>query len=364
MDRSTEHDHKPPEVPPGYHFTPTPEELVHHYLNPWITGQPLGELEKIVRHADVYGSEPGRLTEEHRRFGHDGHWYFFSVAKWKGTCRGAGARFNRCVKDGGTWHNSQRRRPVDGCGDGCSRLCFEYRDADNGKTDWLMEELTSNLPEAIGADGVKVICKVYLTPRERQENRRPPLPRPEQHELVPEPLQPEVRCSNASGGMSQATTDVPTNYCLMPVYNGGNGGVAIKTEAEEQEPSAMERGTIVLESKRCRMHTYQQEHHLPEAGSSNATAADRVTSEATIPMDYYYCLTFTSPMESTRATKSWYDEMYGLEAAPDHGGTGTQNQPGEDTVAEFVNSLLNLDDDGDDACMPQPQMAAKKDTDT
>ncbi|KAG8049569.1 hypothetical protein GUJ93_ZPchr0009g311 [Zizania palustris] len=93
---------EPPEVLPGYRFMPTPEELVHCYLNRWITGQPLGELEKVVRHADVYASEPDKLTEEHRRFGHAGTWYFFSVAKWKGTCKGAAGRFNRRVKDGGT----------------------------------------------------------------------------------------------------------------------------------------------------------------------------------------------------------------------------------------------------------------------
>ncbi|KAL5204471.1 hypothetical protein ABZP36_009342 [Zizania latifolia] len=427
MDRSVEHDQEQPEVPPGYHFTPTPEELVHFYLNRWITGQPLGELENIVRHADVYTSEPTKLMEEHMRFGHAGTWYFFSVAKWKGTCKGTGGRFNH-----------RRRRPVDGCGDGCGRLGFEYRDANNGKTDWLMEELTSNLPEATSNEGVKVICKVYLTPRERQETKRSPLHRPEKH---------EVGCSNAAvggGGMSQATT-VPTDYELKPIYNGGYGGVVTKTVAKQRGTTngkeERRQETNVLESKRHRLD--QQEHQLlPEAGCSNAiagvTAADSGTTEATISTCYY--LTFTTDdnisisaydggpddvptmsteeeasvpsaiSESATASKIWYDQTYGIEAAPDHGGTWTQpnqsedetmnefdhggtwtqpnqsedetmnefdhggtwtqlNQSEDETMNEWVNCLLN-DDDGDDpsrsdsSCTPQPQMAPKKDKDT
>ncbi|KAL5204734.1 hypothetical protein ABZP36_009605 [Zizania latifolia] len=325
MDRSVEHDQEPPEVPRD---TASRQRL---------------------RHANVYASEPTKLTEEHMRFGHAGTWYFFSVPKWKGTCKGAGGRFNRRFKDGGTWHNSQRRRPVDGCGDGCGRLGFEYRDTNNGKMDWLMEEFTSNLPEATSNEGVKVICKVYLTPRERQETKRSLLHRPEKH---------EVGCSNAAvggGGMSQAMT-IPTDYELKLVYNGGYGGVVTKTVAKQRGTTNGEeerrQETNVLESKRHRLD--QQEHQLlPEAGCSNAiagvTAADSGTIEATISTCYY--LTFTADddisistydggpddvptmsteeeapvpsaiSESATASKIWYDQTYGIESAPNHGGT-------------------------------------------
>ncbi|KAL5204402.1 hypothetical protein ABZP36_009273 [Zizania latifolia] len=94
--------------------------------------------------------------------------------------------------------------------------------------------------------------------------------------------------------------------------------------------------------------------------------------------------------ERTMASKIWYDQTYGIEAAPDHGGTWTQpneseeetmnefyhgvtwtqpNQSKDETMKEFVNCLLN-DGDGDDPSrpdssgMPQPQMAPKKDKDT
>ncbi|KAG8049587.1 hypothetical protein GUJ93_ZPchr0009g747 [Zizania palustris] len=157
-----------------------------------------------------------------------------------------------------------------------------------------MEEFTSNLPEASNNEGVKVICKVYLTPRDRQATKRAPLHWPENH---------EVGCSNADGGggvMSEAMT-IPTDYGLNPVYNGGYDGVASNGGEERRQE------TNVLESKRPRLD--QPEHQLlPEAGCSNAvagvTAADRGMTEATIPT--CYLLTFIADDDIT-ISESAYD---------------------------------------------------------
>ncbi|KAG8049570.1 hypothetical protein GUJ93_ZPchr0009g224 [Zizania palustris] len=227
-----------------------------------------------------------------------------------------------------------------------------------------MEEFTSNLPAASNNEGVKVICKVYLTPRDRQATKRAPLHWPENH---------EVGCSNADGGggeMSEAMT-IPTDYGLNPVYNGGYDGVASNGEEERRQE------TNVLESKRPRLD--QPEHQLlPETGCSNAvagvTAADSGMTEATIPA--CYLLTFTADdditisesaydggpdyvptmsteeeievlappaiSESTTASsKIWYDQTYGIEAAPDHAGTWTQpNQTEDETMNEFDHGAM------------------------
>ncbi|KAF0897183.1 hypothetical protein E2562_034231 [Oryza meyeriana var. granulata] len=263
-------------LPLGFRFQPTPEELIGGYLNHWIAGRPIEELCNIVRRADVYGSHPAKLTEEHKEFGHDGKWYFLSIAKWKGGRGAAGAagRINRCVEGGGTWHNSQRRRVVDGAGD---RQAFEYRAPGNKKTDWLMEEMASNLPEATADEGIMVICKVYLSPRakaarepepdeeERQETNvavRSKRPREAHHESLPEatsydapqlePPQPEAGCSSADAGGETSQATASMDYCLTThtqddssnavyysdiainpeAYDDGFGDFAINAEGE------------------------------------------------------------------------------------------------------------------------------------
>ncbi|CAN6380493.1 unnamed protein product [Urochloa humidicola] len=155
-----------PGAPPGYRFTPTARELIHYYLNPWVSNPgneapPFGEPEGVVCAADVYSADPGTLTSRLRHFGHDdGNWYFLCVARWKDG--NVGTRMSRAVRGGGTWHGSGKRIPVGRQG---YRQTFEYRDAGGGKSAWLMEELGTCLAEATGGDGVRVICRVHRTPR-------------------------------------------------------------------------------------------------------------------------------------------------------------------------------------------------------
>ncbi|KAF8707147.1 hypothetical protein HU200_030388 [Digitaria exilis] len=155
------------DVLPGYRFKPKARELIHHYLNPWVTrsptsqAPPFGEAERIVCAADVYSTDPGTLTSRLSHFGHDdGNWYFLCVARWKDG--NVGTRMSRAVSGGGTWHGSGKRIAVPRHG---YRQTFEYRHAGGGKSAWLMEEFGTNLPEATGDDGVKVICRVHRTPK-------------------------------------------------------------------------------------------------------------------------------------------------------------------------------------------------------
>ncbi|GJN13844.1 hypothetical protein PR202_gb00592 [Eleusine coracana subsp. coracana] len=88
-----------PRVPTGYRFTPTPEELIRFYLNPWVTTNHLFPANLfppgIVCFADIYSADPDKITSQFPDHGHDGAWYFMCVARWKGGK--AGTRMSRCV---------------------------------------------------------------------------------------------------------------------------------------------------------------------------------------------------------------------------------------------------------------------------
>ncbi|VAH70268.1 unnamed protein product [Triticum turgidum subsp. durum] len=104
-------------APPGFRFTPTPEELINFYLDLWVADPgktPVFERQGIVCVADIYGEDPAALTSRHRRFGHDdGNWYFLCVTRWKGA---VGGRASRTVRGGGTWHGYGKRVTVAGAG--------------------------------------------------------------------------------------------------------------------------------------------------------------------------------------------------------------------------------------------------------
>uniref|UniRef100_A0A0D9XNX6 NAC domain-containing protein n=1 Tax=Leersia perrieri TaxID=77586 RepID=A0A0D9XNX6_9ORYZ len=205
-------------VPPGFRFEPTHEELISDYLNHWITGRPIEELHGIVVKADVYGTDPGTLTQAHEEYAHVGKttkaWYFLSVAKWKGNKRGNAGRNNRCIDgDLGNWHNSQRRKAVHGFGE---RQAFEYRTGEHNKdkTEWLMEELMSNLPAAITDEGTMVICKVYKSPRKNKGDEnvvgKKRLRLGQQHE------------SAADETSDQAATALTEFYCPTTTHTSGD----------------------------------------------------------------------------------------------------------------------------------------------
>nr|CAB3459308.1 unnamed protein product [Digitaria exilis] len=241
------------DVLPGYRFKPKARELIQFYLNPWVTSSPtsqappFGEAERIVCAADVYSTDPGTLTSTLRHFGHDdGNWYFLCVARWKDG--NVGTRMSRAVNGGGTWHGSGKRIAVPRHG---YRQTFEYRHAGGGKSAWLMEEFGTNLPEATGDDGIKVICRVHRTQRaaaaaddaddeeERREatnaNKRPRrATSQEQHGFVAGDYWTTV--------MAPATADVGCSYASIsgdapPETAGGSG-----TCGQQQPMMGMEQG--------------------------------------------------------------------------------------------------------------------------
>ncbi|KAF0888399.1 hypothetical protein E2562_014217 [Oryza meyeriana var. granulata] len=165
-------------LPPGVYFNPTPEEAVHNYLNRWIAGEEIPEVDAgLVVRADVYGDRPDALRRMHlpghsRNYEH--RWFFLSHHKLQSSRRGDSKRVVRGVATGGRWKVEQSMGRLGGDAGGKNSCRFYF--PDTVKTSWLMEEYTSSLSDgaARGEDNnmVPVLCKVYLTPRASDDERR------------------------------------------------------------------------------------------------------------------------------------------------------------------------------------------------
>nr|CAB3500708.1 unnamed protein product [Digitaria exilis] len=95
-----------PGLPPGYHFFPTHDELVVHYLRPRLAGQQL-QL-PIFFDERVLDYHPDRLIEKYREYG-DGRWFFFARRERKHE---GGNRPNRATLDNGHWNATGSPRQV------------------------------------------------------------------------------------------------------------------------------------------------------------------------------------------------------------------------------------------------------------
>uniref|UniRef100_A0A0D3HS09 NAC domain-containing protein n=1 Tax=Oryza barthii TaxID=65489 RepID=A0A0D3HS09_9ORYZ len=123
------------ELPPGVYFNPTREEAMHHYLNRWIAGKTIPEMEAgFVAGADVYGDGPDALRRRHR----PGYWCNY-VYKWFFLChrkrqslrRTTGnKRAERVVAAGGRWKVEQGKKVLGGGGGGGERDSLGFYSSD------------------------------------------------------------------------------------------------------------------------------------------------------------------------------------------------------------------------------------------
>ncbi|KAF8728787.1 hypothetical protein HU200_018066 [Digitaria exilis] len=98
-----------PGLPPGYHFFPTHDELVVHYLRPRLAGQQL-QL-PIFFDERVLDYHPDRLIgklDHPSKYG-DGRWFFFARRERKHE---GGNRPNRATLDNGHWNATGSPRQV------------------------------------------------------------------------------------------------------------------------------------------------------------------------------------------------------------------------------------------------------------
>ncbi|KAH6764306.1 NAC domain containing protein 2 [Perilla frutescens var. hirtella] len=162
-----------PQLPPGFRFHPTDEELVVHYLKKKAASAPLPVT--IIAEVDLYKFDPWELPAK-AIFGEQ-EWYFFSPRDRKYP---NGARPNRAATSG-YWKATGTDKPVMTAGGtqkvGVKKALVFYggKPPKGIKTNWIMHEyrLVDNKPSSKppGCDFVNkkgslrlddwVLCRIY-----------------------------------------------------------------------------------------------------------------------------------------------------------------------------------------------------------
>ncbi|TMX04035.1 hypothetical protein EJD97_011980 [Solanum chilense] len=164
--------HHQPQLPPGFRFHPTDEELVVHYLKKRVASVPLPV--SIIAEVDLYKFDPWELPAK-ATFGEQ-EWYFFSPRDRKYP---NGARPNRAATSG-YWKATGTDKPVLTAGGtqkvGVKKALVFYggKPPKGVKTNWIMHEYrladnkTNNKPPGCDLANKKslrlddwVLCRIY-----------------------------------------------------------------------------------------------------------------------------------------------------------------------------------------------------------
>ncbi|XP_062186829.1 NAC domain-containing protein 58-like [Phragmites australis] len=139
------------QLPPGFRFHPTDEELILHYLRNRVASAPCPV--PIIADVDIYKFDPWDLPSK-AVYG-DGEWYFFSPRDRKYP---NGIRPNRAARSG-YWKATGTDKPIHDSATGESvgvkkaLVFYKGRPPKGTKTNWIMHEyrLATAKPLAAGA---------------------------------------------------------------------------------------------------------------------------------------------------------------------------------------------------------------------
>ncbi|KAL2347179.1 hypothetical protein Fmac_001179 [Flemingia macrophylla] len=123
------------ELPPGFRFHPTDEELVNHYLCRKCSGQPIAV--PIIKEVDLYKFDPWQLPE--MGFYGEKEWYFFSPRDRKYP---NGSRPNRAAGSG-YWKATGADKPIGkpkALGIKKALVFYAGKAPKGVKTNWIMHE--------------------------------------------------------------------------------------------------------------------------------------------------------------------------------------------------------------------------------
>ncbi|KQK00031.1 NAC domain-containing protein 92 isoform X2 [Brachypodium distachyon] len=158
---------EPMELPPGFRFHPTDEELVTHYLAR-KTADPTGFAARAVGEADLNKCEPWDLPS--RATMGEKEWYFFVVKDRKYP---TGTRTNRATESGYWKATGKDREILRGkalVGMKKTLVFYTGRAPKGGKTGWVMHEYRLegkhapapySLPRAATSKDEWVLCRVF-----------------------------------------------------------------------------------------------------------------------------------------------------------------------------------------------------------
>eukprot|EP00252_Welwitschia_mirabilis_P001022 TRINITY_DN11004_c0_g1_i2.p1 TRINITY_DN11004_c0_g1~~TRINITY_DN11004_c0_g1_i2.p1 ORF type:complete len:657 (+),score=142.72 TRINITY_DN11004_c0_g1_i2:274-2244(+) len=147
-------------LPPGFRFHPSDEEIVGYYLKNKVAGNKIKF--DVIREIDLYKCEPWDLPEKSFLPSRDLEWYFFSPRDRKYP---NGSRSNRAT-EAGYWKATGKDRKVNSqrnkIGMKKTLVFYKGRAPKGERTDWLMHEY--RLDESQCKEGDKdqyVLCRVF-----------------------------------------------------------------------------------------------------------------------------------------------------------------------------------------------------------
>nr|AJF38903.1 NAC transcription factor [Diospyros kaki] len=152
------------ELPPGFRFHPTDEELIMYYLRHQATSRPCPV--SIIPEVDIYKFDPWQLPEK-ADFG-ETEWYFFSPRERKYP---NGARPNRAAVSG-YWKATGTDKSIYSgtkfVGVKKALVFYEGKPPKGIKTDWIMHEYrlsdsSTHIPRKNGSMRLDdwVLCRIY-----------------------------------------------------------------------------------------------------------------------------------------------------------------------------------------------------------
>ncbi|KAL8159170.1 hypothetical protein V2J09_000707 [Rumex salicifolius] len=150
------------QLPPGFRFHPTDEELVAHYLCRKCANQPISV--PIIAELDLYKFDPWKLPE--RALSGEKEWYFFSPRDRKYP---NGSRPNRAAGTG-YWKATGADKPIGKpktMGIKKALVFYAGKPPKGVKTNWIMHEYRlANVDRSAGKNsGLRlddwVLCRIY-----------------------------------------------------------------------------------------------------------------------------------------------------------------------------------------------------------
>ncbi|XP_011013028.1 PREDICTED: NAC transcription factor 29-like [Populus euphratica] len=149
------------QLPPGFRFHPTDEELIMYYLRNQATSRPCPA--SIIPEVDIYKFDPWQLPEK-ADFG-ENEWYFFTPLDRKYP---NGVRPNRATVSG-YWKATGTDKAIHSgskyVGVKKALVFYKGRPPKGTKTDWIMQEYRlndSNKPASKQNGSMRlVLCRIY-----------------------------------------------------------------------------------------------------------------------------------------------------------------------------------------------------------
>ncbi|XVF43147.1 hypothetical protein PTKIN_Ptkin02bG0017200 [Pterospermum kingtungense] len=184
------------ELPPGFRFHPTDEELIMYYLRNQAKSRPCPV--SIITEIDIYKFDPWQLPDK-AEFG-ENEWYFFSPRDRKYP---NGVRPNRATVSG-YWKATGTDKAIYSgskfVGVKKSLVFYTGRPPKGVKTDWIMHEyrLTDSPKQTSRQNGSMrlddwVLCRIY---KKRQSARKVLDQIVEEEEEPNAPIDNKIECSN------------------------------------------------------------------------------------------------------------------------------------------------------------------------